>query len=85
MHGYAAPKLDTVRMGFIGLGDRGWGNVNRFASIEGVDVKAFVMLYPTVSILLLNFCKLTFHIIIRMHIQTDPKPGSNYASGTIST
>ncbi len=46
MHGYAAPKLETVRMGFIGLGDRGWGNVNRFASIEGVDVKALCDIVP---------------------------------------
>ncbi len=40
MHGYAAPKLDTVRMGFIGIGGRGSGNVVRYASIEGVEIKA---------------------------------------------
>ncbi len=46
MHGYAAPALETVRMGFIGVGDRGWGNVNRFASIEGVEVKAICDTVP---------------------------------------
>ncbi|MEX0769111.1 MAG: Gfo/Idh/MocA family oxidoreductase [Balneolaceae bacterium] len=40
MHGYAAPKLDTVRIGIIGLGNRGSGTVSRLASIEGVDIKA---------------------------------------------
>ena len=25
MSGYAAPKLDTVRVGFVGIGDRGSG------------------------------------------------------------
>jgi predicted dehydrogenase len=40
MHGYAAPKLNTVRIGFIGIGGRGSGNVARYASIEGVEVKA---------------------------------------------
>jgi len=46
MHGYAAPALETVRMGFIGIGDRGWGNVNRYASIEGVEVKAICDTVP---------------------------------------
>ena len=40
MHGYTAPRLDTVRIGFIGIGGRGSGNVARYASIEGVEVKA---------------------------------------------
>lgn len=40
MHGYAAPKLDTVRVGIIGLGNRGSGTVSRLASIEGVEIKA---------------------------------------------
>jgi predicted dehydrogenase len=40
MHGYAAPKLETVRIGFIGVGSRGSGNVIRYASIEGVEIKA---------------------------------------------
>lgn len=38
MSGYAAPKLETVRVGFIGLGNRGPGAVSRIANIEGVEI-----------------------------------------------
>lgn len=34
-----APPMETVRVGFIGLGMRGPGAVERFAQIEGTDVK----------------------------------------------
>ena len=40
MCGYAAPKLDKVRIGFIGLGMRGPGAVERMSHIEGVEIKA---------------------------------------------
>lgn len=40
MSGYAAPKLDKVRVGFIGLGMRGPGAVERFSHIEGVEIVA---------------------------------------------
>ncbi|MEO6722006.1 MAG: Gfo/Idh/MocA family oxidoreductase [Ferruginibacter sp.] len=40
MCGYAAPKLDTVRIGFIGLGNRGPAAVERMSHIEGVEIKA---------------------------------------------
>lgn len=40
MCGYAAPKINTVRIGFIGLGMRGPGAVNRMSRIEGVEIKA---------------------------------------------
>ena len=40
MCGYAAPGLETVRIGFIGLGNRGPSAVNRMRRIEGVDIKA---------------------------------------------
>ena len=40
MCGYAAPKLDKVRIGFIGLGMRGPGAVERMTFVEGVDVVA---------------------------------------------
>lgn len=46
MSGYAAPKLDTVRIGFIGLGMRGPGAVNRMSKIEGVEIKALCDLMP---------------------------------------
>lgn len=39
MCGYASPKLDTVRIGFIGLGNRGPGAVERMTHIEGVEIK----------------------------------------------
>ena len=40
MSGYAAPKLENVRIGFIGLGMRGPGAVERISNIEGVEIKA---------------------------------------------
>jgi hypothetical protein len=40
MCGYAAPKLETVRIGFIGLGNRGPGAVERMSNIEGVQITA---------------------------------------------
>jgi predicted dehydrogenase len=40
MSGYAAPKLDKVRIGFIGLGNRGPGAVERMSHIEGVEIAA---------------------------------------------
>lgn len=40
MVAYAAEPLDTVRVGFIGLGMRGPGAVNRFAHIPGTKVVA---------------------------------------------
>jgi predicted dehydrogenase len=46
MCGYAAPKLDTVRIGFIGLGNRGPGAVNRMNKIDGVDIKALCDIRP---------------------------------------
>ncbi|WP_372932592.1 Gfo/Idh/MocA family protein [Mariniphaga sediminis] len=46
MHGYSAPKLDKVRVGFIGVGSRGSGTVVRLSSIEGVEVKALCDLIP---------------------------------------
>ncbi len=46
MHGFAAPKLDKVRVGFIGIGSRGSGTVIRLASIEGVEVKALCDIVP---------------------------------------
>ena len=40
MSGFAAPKLDKVRIGFIGLGNRGPGAVKRMSHIEGTEIKA---------------------------------------------
>ncbi|MDL2240830.1 Gfo/Idh/MocA family oxidoreductase [Bacteroidales bacterium OttesenSCG-928-K22] len=40
MCGYRAPKLDIVRVGFIGLGDRGGSAVIRFTHIDGTAITA---------------------------------------------
>jgi predicted dehydrogenase len=40
MSGYAAPKLDKVRVGIIGLGMRGPGAVERLSFIERVEIVA---------------------------------------------
>ncbi|MCJ7449433.1 MAG: Gfo/Idh/MocA family oxidoreductase [Bacteroidales bacterium] len=46
MSGYAAPALPVVRVGFIGVGDRGSGAVERLSNIEGVEIKALGDLRP---------------------------------------
>ena len=46
MSGYAAPKLEVVRVAVIGLGNRGTGTVRRLAGIEGVEIKALCDLEP---------------------------------------
>lgn len=46
MCGYAAPKLETVRIGFIGLGNRGPGAVTRMNKIDGVSIKGLCDLRP---------------------------------------
>ncbi|MBA4411506.1 MAG: Gfo/Idh/MocA family oxidoreductase [Bacteroidota bacterium] len=38
MSGFAAAKLEKVRIGFIGLGQRGPGAVDRMSFIEGVEI-----------------------------------------------
>ena len=40
MSGYAAPKIDKVRIGFIGIGNRGPAAVRRIARIDGVEITA---------------------------------------------
>src|SRR5260221_4165701 len=39
MSGYAAPKIETVRISFIGLGNRGPGTVKRKSKIDGPEIK----------------------------------------------
>jgi hypothetical protein len=46
MAGYAAPKLDTVRVGIIGLGNRGSGAIRRLVRIDGVKITALADLDP---------------------------------------
>jgi len=40
MNNYAAPPIDLVRIGFIGVGSRGRGHVRRLRSIEGTEIRA---------------------------------------------
>ena len=46
MSGYAAPKIETVRIGFVGLGNRGPGAVERMSKIDGVEIKALCDIRP---------------------------------------
>ncbi|MDQ2720885.1 MAG: Gfo/Idh/MocA family oxidoreductase [Bacteroidota bacterium] len=46
MCGYAAPKLEKVRVGFIGLGMRGPTHVYGFSKIEGVEIKGLCDIRP---------------------------------------
>lgn len=39
MNGYAAPALEKVRVGFIGLGMRGPTHVNGMSHVDGVEIK----------------------------------------------
>jgi predicted dehydrogenase len=46
MSGYAAPKIETVRIGFVGLGNRGPAAVSRMSKIEGVQIAALCDVRP---------------------------------------
>ncbi len=46
MCGYTAPKLDTVRVGFIGLGNRGPSHLSNVRLLEGVEIKALCDIVP---------------------------------------
>ncbi|WP_439583575.1 Gfo/Idh/MocA family protein [Dyadobacter bucti] len=46
MSGYAAPKIDTIRMAYLGLGNRGGGAIKRIIHLENVEVKALCDIRP---------------------------------------
>lgn len=46
MSGYAAPRIDPVRVGIIGLGQRGPGHLRQLIRLEGVEIKALCDLRP---------------------------------------
>ncbi len=46
MIGFAVDPIDTVRIGFIGLGMRGPSAIDRFTYIDGVETIAICDLYP---------------------------------------
>ena len=46
MSGYAAPAIPVVRMGVIGLGNRGLSNLGHFIQVDGLEVCALSDLRP---------------------------------------
>jgi hypothetical protein len=46
MSGYAAPKIGTVRIGIIGLGNRGTSHLMSMSNFEGVEMRALSDLRP---------------------------------------
>ena len=46
MCGYAAPKIETVRIGVVGLGMRGSEAVERLSYIDGLEIVALCDKYP---------------------------------------
>ncbi|NGM60528.1 Gfo/Idh/MocA family oxidoreductase [Sphingobacterium sp. SGG-5] len=46
MCGYSAPKIDNVRIGFVGVGTRGQAAVYRMSQIENVTIAALCDLQP---------------------------------------
>ena len=46
MAGYAAPKLNTVRVGIIGMGNRGPGHMANLSRLDGVEIRALCDLLP---------------------------------------
>ena len=46
MSGYASPKLETVRIGLIGVGSRGFGALRRHVRIEGIKITALSDIDP---------------------------------------
>ena len=49
MGDFAAPKLDKVKVAFIGVGARGTGHAKQLASIEGTEVVAICDLYKDLA------------------------------------
>lgn len=80
---YAAPRLDKVRVGIIGLGDRGPGHLEGLVKIEGVEIKALCDVRPEAA----NSAKkaLTDTAISLLSIRKIPNPGKNFANATILT
>ena len=46
MAGYAAPRISTVRVGIIGMGNRGPGHMDLLRRLDGVEIKALCDLRP---------------------------------------
>lgn len=61
MNGYAAPAMDSVRVGFIGLGMRGPTHLNGMSHIEGVEIKGLCDIRPEKAEAALASLKNTSH------------------------
>ena len=61
MSGYAAPALNVVRIGIVGLGNRGELALPRLIHIEGVDIKGLCDLRPEKVNAMLKVLKGTSH------------------------
>ena len=57
MGDFAAPKLDTVKCAFIGVGARGSGHATRTATIEGTEVVAICDLFQDNADKIAGRCK----------------------------
>ena len=49
MGDFSAPKLDKVRLAFIGVGARGTGHAKQLATIKGTEVVAICDLYKDLA------------------------------------
>ncbi|MBF0243745.1 MAG: Gfo/Idh/MocA family oxidoreductase [Planctomycetes bacterium] len=61
MAGYAAPKIGTVRVGIIGLGNRGPSHLKSLLQIEGVEIKALCDKNPSKTEAALKYIENTGH------------------------
>ena len=46
MRGFAAPRIDDLRIGVIGCGTRGWTGISRFHLFEGARTAAYCDTVP---------------------------------------
>ena len=57
MGDFAAPKINLVKVAFIGVGARGSGHAKQIAAIEGTEVVAISDLYNDLAMKSYNVCK----------------------------
>ena len=57
MGGFAAPKLDKVRIAMIGVGYRGTGHAKQLAAIDGTEIVAVSDLYEDLAKRTANNCQ----------------------------
>ncbi len=57
MGGFKAPKLDTVRIAMIGVGERGYPHTQQLSVIEGADIVAICDVYQDLADRAANYVK----------------------------